>query len=1085
MTVMDTSYVPLLLRSNYSLLTGTASIDDILQKAIKFGISSVALTDTNNLYAAIPFYKKAKVCGIKPIIGTELILNQNNVSDKKQRIFLLARDGNGYSNICKIISRVNGCGFRVPSSKLKNNLHSAIHTDHLSPPNKGELRGGLKVGTRRTCKSGVDENLQSWIHIFAEHQDGIYFLTENADIAEQLAKCAEKTFVRLIIIRPDQNITTQRHIYSKAKEIGVDVVGSCDIYILEKDDYTFHKLLVAIKNGIALDNRYENQSEQMVVDNWRLAVGKKTRNSQLATLNSDLQSSITNPANYFRSPQEMATLFADCPELIKNAQSVAKDCNVEIPMGNFIFPKYSIPNDESALCYLHKLCIKGLKWRYSQTTKEITDRLNYELDVIGKLGFPEYFLVVGDIVRFARSQDIPVVGRGSGASSIVAYVLGITNVDPIKYNLCFERFMHLLRNDYPDLDIDLCWRKRDDVINHVYDTYGSDHVAMISTHNTFQPRSAFREVAKAFGMPNNLVNRYSKFIPHHIKTSISEFTTEIPVFRDLSESNASFGKIVQMADKLNGYPRHLGIHSGGIVISDKPIDSYVPLEEATKGIVITQYDMRTIEDIGLIKIDLLGNRALSTIRETVNLVKKTYGITIDLEKVPDKELQTVKFLKNGHTLGCFQIESPGMRNLLKMLQVSSIEKTIASLSLIRPGPATGGLKERYVRRARGLEKTVQFDPRLKDVLGNSFGIMLYEEDAIRSASAITGVSLAQGDEFRREIAKAKTKEDLNKIAEGFIKHAERNGVNAEVAYSVGKHIANFARFTFCKAHAAGYGFIAYQGAYLKAHYPVEFIVGVINNHQGMYEKRVHIEEARRMGIIILHPCVNRSEQEYTVEDRKLRVGLMQVKGLSLKTIAQIKAKRIFLSLTDFLCRVKTSHKEAESLIYSGAFDFTCKTRPELMWELETTVKKKTNLILISPIVNMPSLNDYSEEKKFWDEYKVLEIFVNHHPMIILKRNVPTNGLIDSSSLHNNAGKKVKILGILDAIRKTDTKRNEKMMFVTLEDENGIFEVTLFPAVYRKYSYLLKNYGPYIVEGKVENQYGAITITAEKILPWDY
>ncbi|MGR3177475.1 MAG: DNA polymerase III subunit alpha [Candidatus Anammoxibacter sp.] len=1086
---MATSYAPLLLRSNYSLLTGTASIDDILKKASAFGIKSIALTDTNNLYGAIPFYKKAKEYGIKPIIGVELVLEPDNLLNKEQRIVLLARNTKGYSNICRIITLTN-LDFRLRNSDLKSFSNPPI------PPFSKVV----------FC---------DFISRITEHQEGVYFLTEHTTVANQLVKHIDKKFIKLLIIRPNQSIHTQRHIYSQAKEIGVDVVGNCNIYFLEKDDYNYHKLLTAIKEnrlvsedctpftGKARRSGFQPDSWA----SWKLALRAcATSQQQQSIINR--QSSITNPNAYFRSPHEMAMLFTNCPELLKNSLTVADDCNVEIPMGRYIFPKYPLPKEESSSEYLYTLCKKGLKWRYNTITKEIRDRLQHELNVINKLGFPGYFLVVGDIVSFARSRNIPVVGRGSGASSIVAYALGITNVDPIKYNLCFERFMHPLRKDYPDLDIDFCWRGRDEVINYVYKTYGSNHVAMISTHNTFQPRSAFREVAKAYGIPNNVVNKYSKFIPHRIGFQLSDIANEIPVFKEFTENHSAFKKIIKMADRLNGHPRHLGIHSGGVVISNKPIDSYVPLERSSKGIVITQYDMRAIEDIGLIKIDLLGNRALSTIRETINLVKEEHNITIDQETIPDKDPATVKLLKNGQTLGCFQIESPGMRNLLKMLEVSSIDETIASLSLIRPGPAAGGLKERYVKRARGLEKTTHIDPRLKEVLKNSYGIMLYEEDAIRSASAVAGISLAEGDEFRRSIAKANTNDKLDKIVDKFIKQAGNNGVKPDVARRVGKYIGNFAEYTFCKAHAAGYGFLAYQGVYLKAHYPVEFIVGLLNNHQGMYEKRVHIEEARRTGIAILHPCVNRSEQEYTIENGKIRVGLMQIKGLSLKVIDQIIVKRLFSSLSDFLRKVKASQKETESLISCGAFDFTGETRPQLMWKLtmrnvdfrfgiaelglrnagcrlkstgQNANGQTTMLNLKSETTNSPVLNDYQPERKFWDEYKALEIFINHHPMVIFKRNSTKNGFIDSRALHANTGKKIRISGILDAIRKTDTKRNERMMFVTLEDEKGVFEVTLFPSVYKKYSYLLKDYGPYIIEGKVENQYGAITITAERIL----
>ncbi len=1015
---MVTSYAPLLLRSNYSLLNGVASIDDILQIAIGAGMKSIALTDTNNLYAAIPFYKKAKKTGIKPIIGVELIPDNFSQIKRNERIILLAQNLKGYSNICRIISRV----------MLKRN----------------ETTGNYNTRNSLNILDYIDNSY-----------DGIYFISENPATAEELSKFVNKKFIKLLIIRPDHSLKKQDSIFTASIKLGLDLVGSTNTHFLYKQDFDFYKLLTAIKENILID---EN--------------------------NTNLQEVTAN--NYFYSPQSANNLFADCQELLINSAEVIEDCNLEIPLKKYVFPKYHVPDKKEPSSYLYGLCLQGLDWRYENITKVITARLKHELDVIERLGFSEYFLVVGDIVRFARSENIPVVGRGSGASSIVTYSLGITNVDPIKHNLCFERFMNNLRHDFPDLDIDLCWRKRDAVINYVYQTYGADHVAMISTHNCFQPRSAFREVAKTYGMANNEVNSLSKLIPHNTE-NLELLSKKIIPFKTEAAKNRSFNTILRMADRLTGTPHHTGIHSGGIVITDKPIESYVPLEIATKGIVVTQYDMRAIEDIGLIKLDLLGNRALSTLRETVNTIEKERSVKVVLDKIPDKDPDAVKLLKNGLTLGCFQIESPGMRNLLKMLKVSSVDETIASLSLIRPGPASGGLKESYVRRSQGLEPVKYVHPLLESVLKDSYGIMLYEEDAIRSASVVAGISLARGDKFRRSIAKAKTRKELNFILRTFIDLANKNGVHKDAAATICNYISNFASYTFCRAHAAGYGYLAYQGAYLKAHFPVEFIVALLNNHQGMYGQHVHIEEARRMQVDILSPCVNRSEIEYRVENGSIRVALQQVKGLSIKIMEQIVSKRPFTSLTDFLNLIRISKKEAHSLIKSGAFDFTNFSRPELMWEFETTFvtlnnrpKDNSTLSLDFNITPMPTLKEYSYEKKYWDEYDALEIFINCHPMKLFKQNQIAPNLTDSKNIEKKIGKLVTISGILAARRGAETKRKEKMMFITLEDEKGLFEVTLFPSVYRKYRYLFKDYGPYLVKGRVEDQYGAITITAEVI-----
>lgn len=1047
MAATVTSYVPLLLRSNFSLLTGTAPINDILQKAKHFGIGSVALTDINNLYTAIPFYKKAKELGIKPIIGVELNINFMPYKTFTERFFLFARNYEGYSNICKIISLV------MLDEGLIDDSDSDIKHQPINTIDSN----------RYMSKTIYTKILEKY---FAPYHKGIYFLTENPITTRYLINYIDKQFIRLLIIRPDQNLTKQREIFIKSKELEIDVIGVVNTFFIEKKDYGFHKLLTAIKNNDLLSETANNRQ-----DNY-------------------LNSFNVTESNYFYSPQEVYNLFSDCPDLIENGNQMALDCNLEIPFGNYVFPKFPIPKGEHPTRYLYDLCLQGLSWRYGVIKQSIINRLKYEIDVIDKLGFPEYFLVVGDIIRYARKEDIPVVGRGSGASSIVAYSLGITNVDPIKYNLCFERFMHHLRKDFPDLDIDLCWQKRDAVINYVYNTYGSNHVAMISTHNCFQPRSAFREVAKAYGMANHEVNKYSKYIPYNIDYPLTDIDKKINPFKILATNNKSFTKIMAMADQLNGTPRHLGIHSGGVVITDNPINGYVPLEKSTKGIVVTQYDMHSIEDIGLIKLDLLGNRALSTLREAVDLIKKNHNIKINLDTIPDKDNKAVNLLKNGLTLGCFQIESPGMRNLLKMLKVGSIDETIASLSLIRPGPASGGLKESYVRRAHGLEKTIHLHPLLEPILKDSYGIMLYEEDAIRAASVIAGISLAGGDQFRRSIASAKTNSELDEIAKRFIQLAAKNGITKDMATKIGRYIANFASYTFCRAHAAGYGYIAYQGAYLKAHFSAEFIVSLLNNHQGMYGRHVHIEEARRMGLKIFHPCVNNSNIEYSVENDNIRIGLNQIRGLTIRVMQQIVEMKPFTSLTDFLNKIKINKKEVESLIKCGAFDFINKVRPELMWEFETTSKTKkigqqdfAEFSLDFNVTTMPLLKDYHYEKKYWDEYDTLGLFTYCHPMKLYNKKSSNKMIANSNTMSDFVGKRVMISGILAARRGAETKRKEKMMFITLEDENGLFEVTLFPSVYRKYKYMLTDIGPYTVRGKVENQYGALTITADEIKPF--
>ena len=579
--------------------------------------------------------------------------------------------------------------------------------------------------------------------------------------------------------------------------------------------------------------------------------------------------------------------------------------------------------------------------------------------MIERLGFTSYFLLVAEIVEFARARGIPSVGRGSGASSIVAYVLGITNVDPLRYGLTFERFLNPGRTDCPDLDIDLCWQRRDEVIAHVYDTYGHDRVAMISTHATLGARSAFRETAKALGIPNARVNQLARRVPHALERPYRAHLERLPDARFIDWSEPALARALGLAEQLEGAPRHLSVHSGGVVIADRPLTWYVPLEPAAKGVVVTQFEMRAIEAIGLVKMDLLGNRALSTIAECVSLAHVHHGTEIDVDRIPDPDPATSARMAAGDTLNCFQLESPAMRHLLRMFDAHTLDETIAAVAAVRPGPAEMGLKEAFCRRKRGLEPVTFHHPALEPVLASTHGLMLYEEDVLHVAAAIAGLTLAEGDDLRRAIGRAKTEDEFRSLERGFVGHARARGVAIEAARAVWRDLTRFAAYAFCKAHAAGYGTLGWQSVYLKTHFPAEWAVGVLNHHAGMYATWVHVEDLRRKGVEFRAPCVWRSAWEAAWESRAaeragaadpaahallsgraresgaVRIGLSRVFGLARSTAERIVAERghrAWTSLADFAERARPTLPELEALILSGALDRTGRTRPALLLE---------------------------------------------------------------------------------------------------------------------------------------------------------
>ncbi|MFW6107322.1 MAG: DNA polymerase III subunit alpha [bacterium] len=1004
---MASSSAPLVLRSSYSLLTGTASVERIVERARHLGLRHLALTDRNNLYGALPFYKLAREAGIQPILGAE-------ITAAGQRAVVLARDRTGYANLCTIL-------------------------------------------TRRNLDAGF--SLQPAL---AQFQDGLHILTEHLSLAEALAGRVERGRLWLLLAWPGRPVCHRRALCRAADQLSLPMAASPDVYFLDQDEYPVHRALAAVRENSAVGKLEPNQ--------------------------------LAHPQSAFLSARRTSRVFQAYPGALGNARAIAEDCALELPLGTPIFPRYRLPEGETPRSYLRKLCLEGLRRRYRPVTRRARERLARELEVIEALGFSEYFIFVWEILAFARERGIPTVGRGSGASSIVAYVLGITQADPIAYDIPFERFLHVQRADCPDLDVDLCWIQRDQLIESIYQRYGADRVAMVSTHSTFRLRSAFRDAAKAYGLPNDVVNRMSKLLPHDGDGTVRQAVRDGGADRFTAASSATLDAIVETAERIRGLPRHLGIHCGGLVIGDKPLENYVPLQRATKGIVVTQYEKDAIEDIGLVKMDFLGNHGLTIRDETARRVRHRQGGELDVDAIPEDDPKTARLLAEARTLSCCQLESPAMRNLLRMLRVRSVRELMQALALIRPAPASCGMKEQFVRRARGLDAWTPPHPSLEGVLDQTYGIMLYEDDAMLVAAAMAGVSREEGDLLRRAISKGSSPQALAEASRTFLEGATANGVPRVVAEETWLQMAKFNSYSFCKAHAASYAILAYHLAWLKAHYPLQFMVAVLNHQWGMYPKRVHLEEAKRLGIEVRLPCVNRSDMAFTAEDGAIRIGLGQVRDLAedaIESLLDEQRRRAFDSLGDFLARVAISEGEAENLILCGALDFTGRNRPELVLELKTTYAARREQgggprlgLRADPAFAPASLRDYAREKRLAYELDILGLSAGEHPMAALRPWLAQRGVVESASLPRHRGETLRAAGVVAATRSTTTRKGEPMRFVTLEDETGIFEVTLFPRVCRRYSRLVDGYGPYLVEGKVEDQYGAVSMNAWRLVPLD-
>jgi DNA-directed DNA polymerase III PolC len=735
--------------------------------------------------------------------------------------------------------------------------------------------------------------------------------------------------------------------------------------------------------------------------------------------------------------------------------------------------------------HLVNICHQALPGKYDPMTTAVLKRLTYELDIIIDRGYADYFLIVWDIVQWAKRRGIPTVGRGSAAGSLVSYLLSITPVDPIEHNLIFERFLNPDREEPPDIDVDLCWKRRDEVLKYVYEQYGKDRVAMISTFNTYHLRGAVRDVARAMGLSEKEIGKVSRELPRRYEKGCGKRVMEDDRYREI------FG----LAKKLKGRPRHMGIHCGGIVIAPRKITDYVPLQRSTKGPVVTQFDMHGIEKTGLVKIDLLGQRSLTVVAEMADILKEKYNVHFNCHTMSKMDERTKVLIREGSTMGVFQIESPGMRGLLKKLKVDSFEMIIAASSVIRPGPADSGMLRHFVKRHHGKEKVETVHASLTELLKETYGVMLYQEDVIKIAEAIAGWNLAESDKLRRSMSGKRVDEPFMEHRDHFIRDAVKRGINVEAALEVWRQMVAFSGYAFCKAHSAAYSVISVQSAWLKAHFPAEFLAAVMSNYGGFYHTSCYLEEARRLGVTVLPPDVNESEPYFTANDNVswLRIGLLQIKGLTRQTLIALLEKRTerpFESLEDFCIRVKPTYREAETLIRCGAIDSLGYTRPQHLWRLKLFYHKlKASRDGMFPSVVKTSSEipwvDYPLEQKLRDELELMELTVEKHPLWIwkeaLQQHVNKMGrFVHSQELTQYVGKKVKLVGWMLTTRRTKTKPGEIMQFLSCEDLTATYEAVLFPEIYRKFGHLIRSRGPYIIEGHVENNFGHTPVTVEQL-----
>ncbi len=1045
--------VLLLARSHYSLLTAPASPQTLCEEAVLRGHDHLALVDANVLGGLWSFAQQARRLRLRPVFGCEVVQTQG-------RVHLLARDRRGYESLCRLLSELHlDPEFDLPRALAR--LHEGtwvLCSDlRLLPKLSARLpRENLFValGPSGITPEGVDG---------AEFRAG-GFDAGGRKAPDPGAGCARGTLVGL------------------ARDLGLSLCAVRDVWFPRPEDYTAHLFFQAVKHNRAVRELH-------------------ARPKPLAGIHS------AHPTMHLPERGGLHRGHEDFPEAIAVAEALLADCALDFEeRARPIFPRYTLAEGTTAERQLRELVQAGLAQRMPDVAAAAQTRLERELAVIEQMGFSPYFLVVREITDLATARGIPFVGRGSAADSLVAYALGLTEADPMRYGLLFERFLNPGRSDLPDIDLDFCWRRRDELLAAVYRRFGDDHVAMISTYSTAGPRSAYSAAAKACGLPPTEAAARSKLLPWHARRGddMATLVAETPALAGRRGSSSELDRtIVGLAGHLLAAPRHFGLHPGGIVVTPTPVADHAPLQRAAKGCVVVQYDKDLCEAMGLVKIDLLGNRALTILDDSKRALRGQGHSVPELVDIPEDDPATVRLLQQGRTLGCFQVESPAMRTLLRQLQAPDMDRVIQAVALVRPGPAAAGMKDAFIRRARGLEAAVAAHPVLEEVFSDTFGIMLYQEDVIRAAMAVAGMDGADGDSLRRLLGKRKAGPDH---LDGFVVAGLRRGLPRSVLEQVWGEMERFAGYSFCKAHAVTYGRLAFYCVYLKAHWPVAFLCAMLGNDAGYFDKGVYVEEAKRLGARFLPPCVTSGGEGFELVDAQtIRVGLSEVRGLSAVTIRRILVSRRagggFRSLEDFLDRVAPARDEVDRLIRVGALDCLQMSRRELLWRssVEAGKRRRGRAVQAGPgvllaeallprAVSYPELPDFDLQERTREELFLLGYALGRHPADVLwgeQRRAAAPDAVPCGRIDERLDSVVTITGWMVAWRRHRTENGDPMAFVTLEDGTGLVECTLFPKVYQRHGEVFLGRGPYRIRGVAEERLGGVglrVMAASRIPP---
>jgi len=1062
----SSSFVHLHVHTQYSLLDGAIRINHLLDRVRDFGMDAVALTDHGTMFGALEFYLRAVEEDIKPVIGCECYLAPRKLTDKTPQdskgvshLILLAENNEGYGNLCKLASIAQLKGFyykpRIDKDVLREYSSGLIA---LSACLHGEIPA--LIGMEKFDEA--DEAALFYQDLFGENKFFLELQHNGIDVQKKI----NETLIDM------------------GKRLSIPLVATNDCHYLDKKDARAHEILLCIQTGKTVKDpsHFKFETDQL----------------------------------YFKSGEEMALFFAGTPDAIENTAKIAARCNLELDFNNYHFPKFNTSPGQTEEELLEIKVSEGfervllkIKSKNPSVDEDFyRKRLKHEMSVLVSMGFSGYFLIVADFIQYARENNIPVgPGRGSAAGSIIAYSLGITDLDPIEHGLIFERFLNPARKSMPDIDVDFCINGRDRVLKYVVDKYGQDRVSQITTFGSMKTRAVIRDVGRALDIPLREVDEIAKMIPDVLKISLDEALKQEPRLNELAGQKPEIEELIGICRTLEGLPRHSSTHAAGVVIADKPLDEYLPLYRGKNGELVTQYDMKRVEKIGLVKFDFLGLRNLTVIANTLSLISKQGKTPPDMEKLSLDDPGAYRLLSAGDTTGVFQLESKGMKDLLKRVIPENFDDITALVALYRPGPIESGMIDDYVERKHGRRSVEYPVPELEPILKETYGVIVYQEQVMKIAGVLAGYSMAEADDLRKAMGK-KIAEIMAAQRERFVSGAVAHGVKKEDADKLFSLIDKFGGYGFNKSHSAAYALIAYQTAFLKAHYPVEFMASLLTSEMNSTDSVVKfIAECGSHGIPVLPPDINESDREFSVSGTKIRFGLVAVKNVgegAIEAVIEARNEKNFSSLFDFCERVdlkKVNKRVIESLIKCGAFDSTGDYRSRMTASLDDSVeygqrvqREKTGPQIglfgaakenetARDLPRMPEIDEWEEKDLLAFEKEYLGFYITGHPLNKHEELLSKFTNADSITIKDmKDGEIARFGGIIVNSRIIQTRKGDTMAYVVTEDMHGSIETTVFPSVYSSVSALLVGERPVIVQGRIQKDEKSLKVLADTLVP---